>query len=338
VRTGLAVLGVCVLAVMVMAGTGAAQPAPVTWRVSIGGETPDHAIQAQDYFPRTVTITAGDTITWTKDTLLPHTVYFLSGTNVPGEVVPQKDGKLLFNPVIMNPQGGKTYDGTGVTASGFMPFQKGLTYSLTFTRSGVYTYICAIHDGMAGAVIVLPRGAKLPSTQAQYDAAGAKQLTQELARGQRLLASAKALMRKTANRAVYVAPLASSPDDHVSLMRYTPDPITVKSGDTVQWDMKDVFEVHTVTFTSGAEVPAFLTPKPQPQGPPMFYYNPRVMAPGGGPSYGGTGYRNSGVMLPPAAPMGPHTYSLTFTKPGTYSYWCVVHVPVGMRGTVVVTP
>ena len=50
----------------------------------------------------------------------------------------------------------------------------------------------------------------------------------------------------------------------------------------------------------------------------------------------GTGYANSGVLLPPMSPQGPHTYSLTFTKPGTYTYWCVVHVPVGMRGTVVV--
>jgi len=83
-------------------------------------------------------------------------------------------------------------------------------------------------------------------------------------------------------------------------------------------------------------VPGFITPEPQPQGPPKLFFNRKVMAPAGGAAHKGDGYYNSAVMLPPAAPMGPHAYSLTFTKPGTYTYWCVVHVPVGMRGTVIV--
>jgi plastocyanin len=33
---------------------------------------------------------------------------------------------------------------------------------------------------------------------------------------------------------------------------------------------------------------------------------------------------------------GPKTYTVTFTKPGTYTYWCPVHVAQGMKGTVVV--
>ncbi len=65
-RTLCAVMAVSTLALMVMAGTGAAQPAPVMWKVSNGGETPDHAIQAQDFFPRAISIHAGDSITWTK--------------------------------------------------------------------------------------------------------------------------------------------------------------------------------------------------------------------------------------------------------------------------------
>ena len=30
------------------------------------------------------------------------------------------------------------------------------------------------------------------------------------------------------------------------------------------------------------------------------------------------------------------SYALTFTKPGTYTYWCLVHVAQGMKGTIVV--
>jgi len=338
-RTVLAVLGVCTLALMVMAASGAAQPAPVTWKVAIGGETPDHAIQAQDFFPRTITINAGDTITWSKATLLPHTVHFLAGARSPDIVMPEKDGKLLFNPLVINPQGGKTYDGTRIAASGFLPEQKGLQYSLTFTKPGRYTYVCAIHPGMAGTVVVQPAGTKIPEFQAQYDAAAAKQLAQVLAEGKRLLAAAKLTKRKASKGTVYISSLAGSRDAHISFMRFAPETITVRAGDTVQWDMRDAYEIHTMTFPGPAVPPEFVIPQPQPQGPPKVYFNPKAMTPLAGPHKGNEFY-NSGVLTPPPAPEGPHTYSLTFTKPGTYTYWCVVHVPEGMKGmkgTVIVT-
>lgn len=51
----------------------------------------------------------------------------------------------------------------------------------------------------------------------------------------------------------------------------------------------------------------------------------------------GTGYVNSGVLYPPMAPANlPKSYSLTFAKAGTYEYWCLVHVPNGMKGTSIV--
>ncbi len=336
-RILLAVVAVSTLALMVMAGTGAAQPAPMTWKVSNGGETPDHAVQAQDYFPRTITINAGDTITWTKTTLLPHTVHFLSGAERPHEVVPQKDGRLLFNPVIAYPQGGKTYNGVGIAASGFLPEQMGLQWSLTFTKPGTYAYVCAIHLGMAGTVVVLPKGAKLPSTQAQYDAASAKLLAQELSQGKGLWASLKPAVTKAATGTGYRLPLTGSAAAHISFMRFAPEMVTVKVGDTVQWNMTDGFEIHTVTFAGTGQLQPFITPEPQPQGPPKVFFTPRAMAPAAGPHTGLDSYYNSGVLTPAGAPgPQPHTYSLTFTKPGTYTYWCVTHVPEGMKGTVIV--
>jgi plastocyanin len=234
-------VAVSTLALMVTAGMGAAQPAVMTWKVSIGGETPDHAVQAMDFFPRAITITAGDTITWTKTTLHPHTVHFLSEAESPHEVVPQKDGKLLFNPVIANPQGGKTYGGTGIAASGFMPWQVGLQYSLTFTKPGTYAYVCAIHPGMTGTVTALPKGAKPPSTQAQYDAASAKVLADELAKGTAALAAMKPTMTKSGTRTTYGIPMTGVAPAYISFMRYPPGTITVKVGDTVRWDMTDRF-------------------------------------------------------------------------------------------------
>src|SRR5207245_1243368 len=50
-------------------------------------------------------------------------------------------------------------------------------------------------------------------------------------------------------------------------------------------------------------------------------------------TYDGTGYHNSGMPQENPALFAQHTYTLTFTKPGTYDYVCVVHGP-GMGGTV----
>ncbi len=76
-------LTVFALAFGVLALSGTAQPAPMTWKVAIGGDTPDHGIQAQIFAPSTITINAGDTVTWTMAALFDHTVSFLSGAKPP---------------------------------------------------------------------------------------------------------------------------------------------------------------------------------------------------------------------------------------------------------------
>lgn len=106
---------------------------------------------------------------------------------------------------------------------------------------------------------------------------------------------------------------------------FHPRTIEVAVGDTVKWEMRGGF--HTVSFLSGQ--------KPSPlevREGDKTYINPQVFFPGGGKTYGGAGYRNSGV--PPEFPK-PLTYSLTFTKAGTYKYLCQVHGQA-MSGTVVV--
>jgi plastocyanin len=53
----------------------------------------------------------------------------------------------------------------------------------------------------------------------------------------------------------------------------------------------------------------------------------------GGPTYDGTALVNSGV-IPPGG-----TFNLTFTKAGTFEYYCLFHDDdEGMMGTVIVTP
>jgi plastocyanin len=100
------------------------------------------------YDPGTITIKAGETVTWKNAaTYEPHTVTFKSPYNTPGE------------PGVNVPHGDKsggTYSG-GFTNSGFFgaaPFFPISTFSLKFAKAGTYDYVCAIHPGMKGTVTV----------------------------------------------------------------------------------------------------------------------------------------------------------------------------------------
>ena len=311
-----------------------AQSHGATWNVAIGGETPDHGVQANAYAPQTIAIHAGDTVTWTMASLYGHTVTFLSGGLVPSPIIPQKDGRLLFSPQVMFPQGQSTYDGHGVASSGMLE-GRGKSYSLTFTKPGRYAYRCLMHPRHAGVVVVMPRGSKLPYTQGQYDRMAAAEVSQALKQGEAALASAVAAAHMTGKATVYTLSLIDSPTGPAAIDRFTPETLTVKAGDTVRWVMKDPTEAHTVTFPGNAPPPDFLQEGPPAQGPPKVYFNPKVAAPAGGSIHAAGRYYNSGLMTV-GIPGTVQSYELTFTKPGTYTYWCVVHVVQGMKGTIVV--
>ncbi len=79
-------------------------------------------------------------------------------------------------------------------------------------------------------------------------------------------------------------------------------------------------------------------PQRMANGKTQMIFNPKVAFPSGGATYDGSGFVNSGLLflrVPPGS-QKPPTYSLTFTKPGTYEYDCLLHP--GMDGTVTVLP
>lgn len=230
----------------------------------------------------------------------------------------------------MFPQGGKRYDGRGRAGSGLL-HPKG-SYTLTFTAPGRYAYMCLLHPGMTGTVIVHPAGQKVAAAQADYDTLGRQQVTAALRKGLALFASTKVSFVKTANGTTYLSPLVGTMSGRASVIRFVPEALTIKAGDAVRWVMRDPMELHTVTF-SGTERPPNLTLQgPQTRGQPKIYFNPTVVVPGGGAVHTGDGYYNSGLMGLSAP--GPKTYTVAFTRPGTYTYWCVVHGAQGMKGII----
>ncbi|HEX4841741.1 MAG TPA: plastocyanin/azurin family copper-binding protein, partial [bacterium] len=106
---------------------------------------------------------------------------------------------------------------------------------------------------------------------------------------------------------------------------FHPRKVEIATGDTVVWKFAGV---HNVAFLGGEKFPALFVADGD-----RLYFNPLVAFPVGGTTYDGTGYRNSGMPQENPALFAQHTYALTFTKPGTYDYVCIVHGP-GMGGTV----
>jgi plastocyanin len=107
---------------------------------------------------------------------------------------------------------------------------------------------------------------------------------------------------------------------------YHPRTIEVAVGDTVTWRFGPPWPGHTISFLGGEKPPALEMHEGD-----KVYFNPQVFFPAGGKTYDGTGYINSGA--PPLDPKASGSYSVTFTKAGTYPYVNLLH---GTTGTVVV--
>jgi len=76
------------------------------------------------------------------------------------------------------------------------------------------------------------------------------------------------------------------------------------------------------------ENPQLVLPSPAPQGPPPAPGTPLDLA----VSFDGTGYVNSGFLMTPG-----DTFSVTFVRPGTYPYVCLIHATM-MKGIITVNP
>jgi plastocyanin len=94
---------------------------------------------------------------------------------------------------------------------------------------------------------------------------------------------------------------------------FLPEAVYVNEGDTITWDFT-WDEPHTVTFG-------------QPQGDPTVPTSPDAAV----VDYDGTAFVSSGLVFPPP---GGASFSMKFTKVGSFDYYCVIH-PL-MTGTVVV--
>jgi plastocyanin len=284
---------------------------PLNWAVQAGGSDQNEALQSLQFYPATITIDAGDSITWKYPAGEPHTVTFLG---------PQAAPPPPTDPSAPAPAGGNTYDGSTYTSSGFMLL--GQSYTLTFTKPGTYTYYCLIHGEMVGKVVVQAAGTSYPSIVGSI----IEQIPNAVAGDLKAASDSVAQFPYAPggpHLAAGIAPgLGAPPLTNASVVRFldgdtlSSTSVTVAAGTTVTWTNLDTNLPHTVTFAPvGAAFPQ------------MNPFSP----PSGGNTYDGTTLVNSGPLF------AGQSFSLTLTKPGTYTYHCLFHDDTeGMIGTVVV--
>ncbi len=328
------VFAAATVAALVLAARPHAGAQARTWTVIAGGLTQDGSVWSNAFHPRVVDVTVGDVVEWQFAGF--HNVAFAGGGQLPPLVV--EEGKAMYlNPEVAFPVGAAEYDGQGYRNSGVPPEDPRawprFRYRLRFPKPGTYVYSCIVHGpAMSGVVRVHPQGTRLPRDPAAVLQQGLQEQRATLRAGERALARLRPELPASGHvRVVMVGDAKGG----YSLMRFTRSPLVVRRGTTVTWEVQDPFEIHTVTFVGREKVPAFVIPQPQPSGPPKLLLNPRVAAPTPQKTYAGGGYANSGILVPLGAP-GPRSYSLRFTRSGTYTYWCPIHALVGMKGVVVV--
>jgi len=131
---------------------------------------------------------------------------------------------------------------------------------------------------------------------------------------------------------------AGAGQDVIAVNAFFPEKVHIRVGDTLTWKIGSD-EPHTASFLTEEGVPPDPVPIPG-GGPTDIMLNPVGFFSTRAPdapveSYDGTGYRNSGFLSVGKVTPPNESYSLTFDKPGTYQYICVIH-PATMHGEVVV--
>ena len=345
--------------------------APRDLTVLVGGARGTSSLN--EYFPRSVEIRAGDTVTWRMNGNAddPHTVTFARDLDEVVDIVPRPNGapgEFIFAPTLVDPSrrpGGpvEEYREGGYFNSGIMfGYQIGAdvpiidTFSMKFPEPGIYRYICGIHEFHRGTVVVKEASDPDLPTQEDID----REARIQMGFGQGIVDSLQTLVaQETTVLDVEVGPdgtsrymvAAGMGTPEAEVLEFFPRNLQIKKGDTVSWVST---RFHAVVFAGDDGPPIFYETERRARGTPYivanscvlfpsdqapddaFPDNPCTPPPEGPPSheYDGTGFRSSGLIGYGQRP-GGLGYSLTFTEAGTFSYSCPIHR--GMVGRVTVS-
>ena len=137
-----AVLAVLALATFALAGCSSSNPGNSTTGATGGSmsghmmmaKTVEVAMKGNKFVNETVTIHKGDTVKWTNQDMVGHTVTADAGQTESFDSNPNCPAPLPAAPACIAPGG---------------------TYSFTFTKVGTTKYHCRVHSGMTGTIVVV---------------------------------------------------------------------------------------------------------------------------------------------------------------------------------------
>ena len=200
-----------------------------------------------------------------------------------------------------------------------------------FPKKGTYTVLCSLHTGMKGTVVVKGKKATIPTKKQdakriKEQAKAASKLAKKLVAGQGVptgLPSRPATTRRASRRS-----------------RSSPPKKTVKVGQQVTFTMSNKStEAHNVAFAPEAYASELAQSVPRPGRHRSAHGVPERAArdPAGRrrhqPRQRVREHRHARRRQGDAAPQEP---TVSFSKPGTYEYYCIVH-GAEMKGTITVT-
>jgi len=357
--------------------TAGASAAPRTYTIGVDNANPSggHNFEYVDYFPRGQVLATDPQAVVSNGAVLHF--HYLGGSDglhtatlIPAAESPQHawsrlpfvtfDGDSgeahpILNPAAAFPPQGCgtadnpcTYSGTDTVNSGALPAFGGTDFfakiDLATSAPTTINYLCLIHPGMHGSVLVVPGTGSSPSAFAdnaasQYVADTADAL------------NAEAAATAAAQNGNFV--VAGTATQFVEVAEMLPQAFTVQAGQKVTWNTLTIHDPHTVTFprSPGSDAVDPLTP---PYAPAECEGTPDTPLAGPPPSFGCSTFPELGINPAPngvttiadattvatsgiisSPPSGfPSSFTFSFPNPGTYLYQCRIHDH--MVGTIVV--
>jgi plastocyanin len=319
-----------------------APPGPATFTV-IAGKW-EGAMDIEAFMPADVRIRAGDTIEWRAHGFESHTISFgddddllasLGDYLVPD---PANPSQKLFSPKISlrsEAQGTHRGDGQLIT-SGWIGVPTEASYRLTFTKEGLYTYLCFVHPfTMTGTVSVDAAGATVESPET-VAARGQADLRRYIEIEKAALADAQARERTSPGPggATIHRVQVGLTTEYGQVAVYVPASLDIDAGDTVIFENDDR-DFHNVIFKGDrAEPPPGIAIAADPGGRGLIFGLDAASATIVDPPAGGFDDRtflSSGTMGVIQPRM---TWTLRFGTPGRYVYNCTIHTLAGMAGVI----
>ena len=292
--------------------------------------------QALAFLPDEIWIHAGDSITWRWDVDEIHTVTFLTANQIRPDFTA---GPFTDSPA--------TFRGSAEVTT--PPLTSPATYTVTFPVIGNFKLVCLVHERMTGVVHVFDPSAQLPYDQDFYDRQAADQRRDLLAdRDGRLEEACRHHGDQGKHHhlidahlvAVGVGEISATAggSQTLSVVRFIDDNITIRAGQTVEWNNHDPVTPHTVTFGMEPSNPV----------PPSGNINKDPDPDGalhGTISSSADSVHSGLIVAPPQeetgeaqSPLGVTRFRVTFPHAGTFPYICALHDNLGMKGIVIVLP